>query len=299
MNRLLAGVVVLVLVLICGSCAVGKKPVRKKVIVDSTAVTKLPDTISKQRAVNEAKQALISQLTPLWQQHINFTTFNGKAKMHYDGPDQKQEFTANIRIKKDEVIWASVTALGLVNVARIYITPDSFKLINYLENNVLLMSFADAGKVLPVPVDFSILQNMIIGNVLKQSGKVTDANEFGGTWSLSVEDGEYLQQLTYNKSDSTLRSGQLMTKAEGGPQGMIQYGNYETVSNRRFANSRAINIVNKGLTYYMDMNFNKVEFDQPVDFPFSIPKKFKINGVDENVTPAEQRKVQRKAAKGK
>jgi hypothetical protein len=39
---------------------------------------------------------------------------------------------------------------------------------------------------------------------------------------------------------------------------------------------RAVNVVNGGEMYYLDMDFNKAEFNQPVDFPFSIPKNYKL-----------------------
>jgi hypothetical protein len=196
--------------------------------------------------------------------------------MHYEGKDQSNDFTASFRLKKDSVIWVSVTALGgMVSVARAYITPDSIRLINYLQKEVYLMPMSKASELLPATVDFAALQNLIVGNVLRRMDQAVDVTDFGGAWSLQLEDVAYIQQLTYNKSDSSLRSGQLRTKA-GGPAAVIQYGNYEANDGHRFANSRAINIINKGEQYYLDMNFNSASFDQALDYPFSIPKKYTV-----------------------
>src|SRR4051812_39446187 len=64
--------------------------------------------------------ALIAGVKPYFAKRLNYKTFKGKAKMHYDGPDQKQEFTAHFRVKKDSLIWINITALsGVVQVARI------------------------------------------------------------------------------------------------------------------------------------------------------------------------------------
>ena len=295
MNKLLTGIALILLVVQHTSCKVGKKPTRRKVIVDSTAIARVQDSI-KAEELNNSKKLLIEKLTPLWKQGTRFNTFNAKVKVHYQGPDDRKEFTANIRIEKDKAIWASVTALGMVNVARIYITPDSFKLINYLENKATLMSLKDADTMLPVPVDFRVLQNMLIGDVLKQSGQITDANEFGGSWSLQTEDEDFVLQYTYNKGDSTIRSAQLSSKKDAGTKGMIQLGNYIMVTGRKFSSGRAINMMNKGQSHYLDMDFNRVDFDEPVDFPFNIPRKFEVNGVvvdDDKPEPRRQRRRDR------
>jgi hypothetical protein len=59
-------------------------------------------------------------------------------------------------------------------------------------------------------------------------------------------------------------------------QGMINFGKYELTNGRKFSTDRTININNAGEPHNIDMNFNKAEFDQQVDFPFSIPKNFKL-----------------------
>lgn len=284
MNKLIAGIAMMVVLSGMAACKIGKKPVRKQVMQDSTAMQTfpLPDTSVKHAdsvaAANPAKQLLIDSLQPVWGQAIDFSTFSGKAKMHYESNgDSKPDIVANIRIKKDSVIWVAVSATMLsVQVARVYVTPDSFKLIDYLSKSVTLMPIAEAKKFLPTDVDFSMLQNLIIGNALKTATQPTDATDFGGTWSVQVEGTDYVQQLTYNKSDSSMRSSQLRTRAANGAQAMIQYGNYEKKDQRKFANSRAINIINGKDQYYIDMNFSNGVFDQPVDMPFSIPSKYGI-----------------------
>jgi hypothetical protein len=296
MSRLGVGIITLLLLINLPACKVGRKPTHKRPIVDSAAIARTQDSM-KTVTLNREKEQLVATLTPIWAKQIAFNTFSAKVKAHYDGPDQKSDFTANIHIQKDKAIWAHVTALGMVNVARIMITPDSFKMINYLQNKVTLMSLKDAQGQLPVPVDFQVLQNMIMGNVLKQSGKVTDATDFGGTWTLHTDDDDYIQQYAYNKSDSTIRSGQLMAKKIAGSHGVIQLGNYELSNGRKFSTSRSMNMVADGQIHILDMNFNKVDFDEPVEFPFTIPKKYPINGVeqtDDAQRPGQIKRVERR-----
>lgn len=275
MSRKIFSVVCLMIVVVAmASCRGGKKATRKKIVVDSTAVTQR-DILSTTNGINPEKAKLINALKPLWAKEIHYADFSGKAKCRYDGKGNKQEFTANIRMKEGKVIWVSVTALGgIVQVARILITPDSFKLVNYLENSYMLMPLSDAKKVLPIPVDFSILQNLIIGNVLKKDGEFKDATDFGGSLSVQVEDSELAQQATYNKTDSTLRSLQMIAKNSAGSSGIIQYGNYEQRSGFAFPMSRSVNVNNNGEQYFLEMNFVNADLDRAVEYPFSIPKNY-------------------------
>jgi len=251
----------------------GKKEVLKKVLSDTTTKPVVHTPV-----ITPEKQHLIEALSSLWAREANYRTFSGKAKMHYEGPAMKQEFTAHFRIKKDSIMWVNITALeGIVQVARVYITPDTIKMINYLNREATIMPMSQAVKLLPVPVDFSILENFVIGNALVRSGHITDADDLGNAWTIHVEDNNYLQQITYNKPDSTMRSGQMHTRNMNGPQGISQYDNYSNVDGRKFSEDRTVHIQNNGQEYMLDMSFNKADFDIEQDYPFSIPGNYTIN----------------------
>ncbi len=278
MNKVFAVIVLAVSVCCLPACRLGKKATQKKRKVDTSIVNHPLDTVAKAikpGQITAEKQQLIDSLLPIWNREIDYKTFAGKARMHYESGDQKQDFTANIRIQKDKVIWVSATALGgIVQVARIYITPDSFKMVNYLEKSVTMMTMRQAESLLPTPMDYTVLQNIIVGNVLSKSNNVTDAISFPGAWSIQADNPDYIQQVTYNKTDSTIRSEQFRDKKAGGPQAMIQYGNYVMADNRLFAFSRAINMSNAGMQYFLDMNYTNMDFDRVLEFPFSIPKNY-------------------------
>jgi len=234
---------------------------------DTIAETPAPDT-------SGAKQTLVDELTPIWKKKISFNTFSGKAKVHFESPDDKQEFTANFRVRKDSVIWINVTALGGISVARILITPDSFFLVVHIKREVKRIALKDAVKILPTKVDFASLQHLILGEPLRD-GNITDVAGFGGSWSLQVEDSSYIQRVTYNKSDTTIRTSQLRTRNPRGPQTMSEFGSYETIGDRKVSTERVINIQNGEDIYMLDMNFSKVDFDEPLEYPFSIPSSYK------------------------
>jgi hypothetical protein len=293
MNRAFAGII-LCFILLNGftSCKLLRHPAGKRVNKDTLSISHAfigplnegmelrpakKDTVAVPVMSNE-KKMLIERIKPVWQEGYNFTSFSGKAKMHYEEKDNQKDFTAHIRVKKDSVIWIYITALGgMVQVAKVYINQDSLKMINYFDKEVLLMPLSQATRLLPVPADFATLQNFIVGQALRQSGWISDAADSGNNWYIVAEDSNYVQHLVYNKTDSTLRSGLMLTHAANSPEGLIQYNSYGPVQNKKFSFQRIVHIENAGAVYELDMDFTNVDFDQELDYSFSIPKSYTVN----------------------
>lgn len=221
-----------------------------------------------------ASQQLVTGLLPVWNRTIGYNTFSGKAKVHYEGKGDKQDFTANIRMERDKRVWVSITALGLFEAARALITPDSIVVIDRLHHTVQAIPFSEAGKMLPVKVDFSTLQRLIIGDVLQAGDMPSDASLLEGAFALHSGNSQYDQQVTYNSTDSTIRQQQLRVSGDNGPSLSIQYGDYSDNGGRKFSSNRVMHMTDKGEQYLIEMEFNKAEFDVPVEFSFSIPSKY-------------------------
>ena len=219
---------------------------------------------------------LIELLKPVWKKRLAYKTFSGKAKMHFESPDNKVEFTGHFRVVKDSAIWINITAMGgVVPAARIFITPDSFFLINSLQGEVTILPLSEADKFLPAKVDFSSLQNLVIGEPIRE-GVITDAERMGDSIVFTVEDTSYLQKLVFNNADSTLRNGHLRTRKPNGPEAETEYNSYISSPEGRISAYRVINLRNHTDIYTLEMNFSKIEFNIPVDMPFRIPENYTI-----------------------
>lgn len=284
MNNKAVVLFLIVLVISFTACKRGKKSGDNDTsAVDSTYITAdtFSNNIDKEIVIpdiSDDKKELAKRVYPLWKSMLTFNTFKGKAKMHYEGMGQKQDFTANIRMTRDSAIWIQITAgMGIVNVARIMVTPDSIRMVNYLEKNYMLMPADDATKLLPATIDFEILQDLLIGNVLSRDGVVADVTELPQFWNLQTVDSSMSQQLTYNKADSTLHTLQMLAiNDKSNVAGRILYKDYEMVEAKKFATGRVVNINDNGRTHYLEMNFNNAEFDVPMSYPFSIPSSYEL-----------------------
>jgi len=285
MNRFLCGVLLLVIPCCLVSCSFHKlikgKVAKIQTGADTSHIARppQPDTVARVAAPVPDSMAivrhLISDLMPLWKNRLVYNTFKGKAKVRIDGPDGKFDFTAHFRIRKDSVIWIEADAMGGLYRIRVLITRDSLTMINYAQKEVTRLPLSQAAKVLPAKVDFSSLQNLVVGEPLRE-GNITGAKDMDGLWGIQVEDSSYIQHITYNKTDSTMHEAELLTHDVNGPRAMSQYADYDTSGNRKIATSRILEIRHGDDVYTLDLNFLNTEFDVPQDYPFNIPEKFSV-----------------------
>lgn len=281
-------VVLLTLPLFLGSCNFKTLFQKKKPTsgIDSALVTNnrerhfiiwpQPDTARSDADTTDMKPALIAMVAPIWANRLVYNTFSAKCKVHFESPDDQQDFTANVRMRHDTALWIDISALGgIVHAARVLITTDSVFMINYLQKEVTKMPLAALAKMLPTDVDYPTLQNFIVGEPLK-NGTIIDVSEVPGNWLVRVRDSAFVQQLSYKTSDSTMSVNQVNTSAEGGPEAVINAAGYVRFGDRRISGDRKVHISNAGKRFYLEMDLQNMNFDQPVDMPFNIPKNYNV-----------------------
>ncbi|MFZ9300797.1 MAG: DUF4292 domain-containing protein [Chitinophagaceae bacterium] len=207
---------------------------------------------------------------------IMFSTFFGKIKLDFDDGDKKyNDLTAFVRIKKDSVIWISLNAL-LTEAFRVFITPDSVKVMDKLNKSIQIRDFNFLQEVTHLPVSFLEMQNLILGNPI-----------FFYRDTLKYSMGEHLLQLVgliggfSNTSDfnhPSLILSRTRLKFMDSVQernANLEYLNYEQFDGRRFSSRRKIMISDKKQVD-LSLEFKQVVFDKPVNFPFSVPVDYKL-----------------------
>jgi hypothetical protein len=137
--------------------------------------------------------------TDLYKRVFVYETFAGKVKMKFEDAKQKQNFTANLKLQKNEKVWASIIAMGLAEVARAQITPQKLQAIERINRNAYDTDFQAGIKKLNAPITFPMLENLLIGNPIMEGLKVDKVEEQGSNVVLTMQDDGYVQVLTYDK----------------------------------------------------------------------------------------------------
>lgn len=119
-------------------------------------------TTSKNKCILDYKNA--KTLTAnLKTNEFNFDKLNAKLNVETVIDSSFNSFTISLRMKKDSVIWMSISKLGIEG-ARALITKDSVKFFNRISNNYFKGDFTYTSKIFNTQLDFEMLQSLLIGN---------------------------------------------------------------------------------------------------------------------------------------
>jgi hypothetical protein len=91
-----------------------------------------------------------------------------KVDADFGTESESSGFKATIRMRKDSLIWVSITpALG-IEMIRVMITPDSLKYLSKIPENKFyyIGTFEDVNRLIGTAFDFEMLQQLLVGNAI-------------------------------------------------------------------------------------------------------------------------------------
>lgn len=256
LNSLLLALVVL---------GLGCKP--KKIIVAT------PPVGQEQPAQPDKKQ---DNLNLLKGKNLSFNTLSLKGKTKLDVNGEENNVTINIRIQKDQKIWAIITAAGgIVEVARAVITPDSLLLLNKLEKTYTKKPFSYIYNFTNKQINFGLLQAIFAGNAIPDFMNM-DANlvQENGVWVLSGNSGDLAYRTLFN---TLLKPSEVTLNDAKAAQALkVSYGKYTPINNALFPSSVKLNTMSGEKKINIEIEFTKIESNVQVEFPFTVPKNFQV-----------------------
>lgn len=246
-----------------------------------TAITKRDTVQAPPKGPNPRQDSIIfikATLQKLAQNRIDFTSFTAKVDVDYRDADNKNhDVNAVMRMYKDSALWISANAILGIEALRVLITRDSVKLLDKLNKVYTARSVNYLQEVTSLPLDLKTLQDLIIGNpVFLDSNVVAYSNRENIISILSI--GQWFKNLlTLNEGDKTLLRSKLDdADLSRNRTADLTYSDYETKNGFPFATKRRITIAeNKKLD--IKLEFKQISFNEPVSFPFSVPKNYKTN----------------------
>lgn len=91
----------------------------------------------------------------------------------FDNGKTKTSFKASIVAKKDKQIIVMLSKLN-IPVGRLWLTPDSVKFINYLENNYFLDDYSYLSSMLDMDLDFETVHAIVSNNIFSLGAEKHD-----------------------------------------------------------------------------------------------------------------------------
>ena len=180
--------------------------------------------------------------------------------------DNEVSLGISIRVRKDSLIWASVTAPFGIELFRAVITMDSIYYINRTNKTYFIKPITNISEILKTDIAFKEIQEIVTATP-KIEKKEYSLNKIDDDFLLTTQDYMYTVSNFYR-----IRKGVL-----------IEEGNslIYTYSNFSFENDfpEQLEIIVKSSfqnAFNIKLNYSKVVFDKQQQTPFKIPSSYVV-----------------------
>jgi len=241
--------------------------VSPSIIVDSVVVTGSND--QAKIAENEEDKVKIDE--------IDFKYLKAKSKIAIVTNGETQNVGANIRMKKDSIIWLSITWGVVGEVARALITIDS-AFISAMNQKTLKReyhkySFAELSQEYNFDLNFNIIQSAIIGSQpVKKKYKLSKDKGF---FLLKQKEGRVTIDNYVGEVDRKLRKVMLEDELPTKRKMTLDFEDFTTLNQYIFPYTSILTLDvqspddQKFYQTLIQLRHTKVELlEQPLDFPF-------------------------------
>jgi Domain of unknown function (DUF4292) len=238
----------------------------KKTITPTTEVVLPPPIVVESSQDIFLKNVTKSIYTPSF--------FNGKATISTVFNGNAVDFDAVIQFRKDSAILIVAKKFGF-EAGRALITPDSFYIINRMEQQVIIKPLSAASQKLGLPPRFDLIQDVIMGNPLNISDKKFTINLKDSLATLTSSLEKYTSIAYLDKQNAQLYQNDITVDGVDDDV-ILAYKAYKTVQKINFSHERSIDVESKkNGSLSLDITFSGVEFNVPKVIRFDIPKRFK------------------------
>ncbi|MEX1239035.1 MAG: DUF4292 domain-containing protein [Cyclobacteriaceae bacterium] len=210
-------------------------------------------------------------------EQIDFDYFQGKARMVLRDANKERDVKANIRMRKDSVIWMTFSVIG-VQGGKALINKDSITIVSTVDKEYFVFPYSELSERFHFDIDFEVVQAAMLGNPIIPRSDNDDVVQESSMYLLKQDQSD-VSVLNYVNAAS-MKIEKVEMKEEGTMNSLvINYSNFQPVGEKIFPYNGTINLFYKTLSGLLNttiiFEYNKAEAgDKELRFPFNIPKRY-------------------------
>ena len=211
-------------------------------------------------------------------EEIDFDYFLTKTKVRYTEGDKQVNGTANIRVKKDSVIWFSVSPNIGIEATRVMITKDTAIVINRMDKEYYVFNFDEISRFFDFQVDYDLIQSILLDNLIRPVDDRTKVAKEENYVLVKQETGPLEIQSYVLGENNKIETVLIKEKATDNFM-TLKYSEFKPVGEFLFPKICQINLTYKAakgpLVTSIFLQHNKAEIsEKALKFPFKIPAKY-------------------------
>ena len=209
----------------------------------------------------------------------DFKTLNITATAKYEDASQSHSMNADIRIKKNEIIWINIKILGFP-IAKALITPAKVSYYEKINNTYFEGDFSMLSNWLGTDLDFQKVQNLLLGKSIDDLSK--------GNWISGINDKLFklsqaqttdISKEFYFEAANFLLKKETITQASQNRALEIQYPSYKEVERIFLPNEINIKAAQKD-KISIAIEYKNTTFNENLNYSYAIPSDYKAIQID-------------------
>jgi len=203
-----------------------------------------------------------------------------KSKIKISAEDKNLRLTANIRMKKDSVIWISLSPGFGVEAARALITKDSVFILDKIHREYDKRSISQLTGDFDFGFELGMVESILLGNLIYPIAKEDKIQKSQGSYNIKQQHGDI--NITDVIGAKTMKLEQVTASSEVYPSSLeMTYSDFQQLKEKVYPaeiniGAKYLDKVNKSeKNANITIRHTKVEIDEKkYSFAFSIPQKY-------------------------
>lgn len=200
---------------------------------------------------------------------FQYLSFKGRGL--FEGMGVRQNLTLNVRMKRHEKVWISVTALFGIEAARLLVTEDSaFILQKFPDIKYRAISLDSLSQYTAVPMTVTQFQNFLVGNPVGNYENARSSMKNDELWVEQTIGKVLLQELIHSDN---IKIGQL--KAFDNQQQselQVDYGDFQQEGTKLLPHKVSILVSSKEINAKSALTYSNISKAEINSFPFTKPQ---------------------------
>ena len=210
-------------------------------------------------------------------EEIDFDYFQGKARMILRDANKEREVKANIRMRKDSVIWMTFSVIG-VQGGKALINKDSITIVSTVDKEYFVFPYSELSARFQFNITYEVVQAAMLGNPIIPRSDRDDVSQESSMYLLKQTQSD-VGVVNYVNAASMKIEKVEMKEEDSMNSLIINYSNFQPVGDKIFPYNGTINLFYKTLSGLLNttiiFEYNKAEVgDKELRFPFNIPKRY-------------------------
>ena len=194
------------------------------------------------------------------------------AKIDINQKDNNTQLSAQIRVKKDSLIWVSLKAPLGIEILRAVISPDSVYFMNRLNKTYLIKPISHIKEVIKADISYSQLQDILFASPQILNQRL----QFSKSTSYNLKS----KKENYNINNMFFRVEKMELTESEDKSLTINFNNYKTfteIDNHFFPSQLLVKVLSNEV-FDAEVNYTKIIFNKKSNLSFNISKSYvKIN----------------------